>query len=101
MRRWFAPCALGMVLLYAALALGAAGCLFMPKEEHEHDHHAPTHAGHSTLCAWACQVNPTVSLHAAAPILTTVLLVMTLRLVSAVPQFFLTITVSRSRAPPQ
>jgi len=101
MKRWFAPFIVGMVLLYTALALGAAGCLFMPTAESAHAHHAQSHAGHSVFCAWACQVNPTVSLHAAAPVLAGLLLVTTHRLVSAVLQSLLITTVSRSRAPPR
>lgn len=101
MKPWFAPFAVGMVLLYSALALGAAGCLLIPSAAPEHEHHTPSHAAHSTLCAWACQVNPTVSLHAAAPILASFLLVATQRLMSAALQSLLIITVSRSRAPPQ
>ena len=101
MKRWVAIAAVGMVLLYSALALGAAGCVFMQGEERGHVHHSPSHATHSTLCAWACQVNSMSSLQAAAPVLAGLLLVTTQRFVSAVPQSLLITTVSRSRAPPQ
>lgn len=101
MKRGFIIVAVGMVLLYTVLAVGAAGCVFMPKAEPAHAHHAPSHAGHSVFCAWACQVNPTVSLHVVAPGLASFLLVTTQRLVSAVPQSLLIATVSRSRAPPR
>jgi hypothetical protein len=100
MKRWFAIVAVGMVLLYAALALGAAGCAFMPKAEPAHAHHAPSHAGHSGLCAWACQVNSMNSLQAAAPVLAGLLLVMMQRVVRALSPARLLTRVSRSRAPP-
>lgn len=101
MKRWFAVVAIGMVLLYSALALGAAGCVFLQGEERDHAHHDPSHAVHSTLCAWACQVNSMSSLQAAVSVLACLLLVATQRVVSVVPQTLLIITVSRSRAPPQ
>lgn len=100
MKRWFAPFAVGMVLLYAALAVSAAGCLVMQTETHGHAHHTPSHASHSTLCAWVCQVNPTASIHAAAPLVALFVLTTTERLVHAVPQTSPIPAVSRSRAPP-
>src|SRR5215831_20220324 len=101
MKRWFAPFVVGLVLLYAALAVSAAGCLVMQTEEHGHAHDTPFHAAHSTLCAWVCQVNSTVSIHSAAPLVALFVLTTTERLVHAVPQTFLIPAVSRSRAPPQ
>ena len=101
MKRWFAPFVAGMVLLYAALAVSAAGCLMIQTEESEHAHHAPSHAAHSSLCAWICQVNPTVSLHAVAPLLAFFLVVAMQQSVGAVPQLHFMSAVSRSRAPPQ
>ncbi len=101
MKRWFAPLVVGMVLLYAALAVSAAGCLVLQVEEPGHAHHTPSHAAHSTLCAWVCQVNPTVSLQAVAPLLEFFAVVAIQRLVAAAPQLHFISTVSRSRAPPQ
>ncbi|MDF0650647.1 MAG: hypothetical protein P0121_04145 [Nitrospira sp.] len=101
MKRWFVPFAVGMVLLYAALAVSAAGCLVMHTEESGHAHHTPSHAAHSTLCAWVCQVHPTASIHAAAPLLGFFAVVALQRLVDAAPQLHFISTVSRSRAPPQ
>mgnify|MGYP003536005933 FL=1 len=101
MKRWFAIVAVGMVLLYSALALGAAGCLFMPATEPAHAHHDPSHAGHSVFCVWACQANPTESIHAAAPFLAGVVLVAIQRFARVIPQTLLIATVSRSRAPPR
>lgn len=101
MKRWFVPFAAGMVLLYAALAVSAAGCLVLQAEERGHAHHTPSHAAHSSLCAWICQVNPTVSLHAVAPLLAFFLVVAMQQSVGAVPQLHFMSAVSRSRAPPQ
>lgn len=101
MKRWFAPLVVGMVLLYSVLAVGAAGCLDMPRAEEDHAHHSPSHAGHSMFCAWACQVNPTVGIQATAPALVSIIFVTTQQLVSASPQARLVSTVSRSRAPPR
>ena len=100
MKRWFAPLVVGMVLLYSVLAVGAAGCLFMPRDKADHAHHGSSHAGHSMFCAWACQVNPTVGIHATAPALVSIIFVTMQRLVSAPPPARLVTTVSRSRAPP-
>ena len=101
MKRWIAFVAVGMVVLYTALAIGAAGCLFMQAEGPGHAHHAPSHAAHSTLCAWVCQVNPTVSIHAAVPLLALFILIAMQRLVGTAPPLHFVSAVSRSRAPPQ
>ena len=101
MKRWFAPFVAGMVLLYAALAVSAAGCLVLQTEGPGHTHHTPSHAAHSTLCAWVCQVNPTVSIDAAVPLLALFVLIAMQRLVDTAPLLYLISAVSRSRAPPQ
>ncbi len=101
MKRWLASCAVGMVLLYSALSVGAAGCLFTSKAEPSHAHHAPSHSEHSPFCAWACQANPTESIHAAAPLLTNFVFVARQRFIRVIPQTFLVAAVARSRAPPQ
>jgi hypothetical protein len=100
MKRWFAPLVVGMVLLYAALAVSAAGCLVLQTEEPGHAHHTPSHAAHSTLCAWVCQVNPTVSIQTVAPLLAFFVVVAMQRLVGTAPQLQFISAVSRSRAPP-
>src|SRR6185437_3930052 len=101
MKRWFAPFVAGMVLLYATLAVSAAGCLVMQTEGSGHAHHAPSHAAHSSLCAWVCQINQTVSIQAAAPLLAFFVVVATQRLVGAAPQLYFMPSVSCSRAPSQ
>jgi thiol-disulfide isomerase/thioredoxin len=100
MKRWLTVAAVGMVLLYTAFALGAAGCVFMPKAEPAHAHHAPSHAEHSPFCTWACQANSTESIHAAAPVLGIFLLVAIQRFIRVSPHTFLLASVSRARAPP-
>lgn len=102
MKRWFAPFIVGMVLLYAALSVSAAGCLILQTEgsSHAHTHHAPSHAAHSSLCAWSCQANPTESIHTAVPPVGGVDFVAIQPLVNEVSETLLLSTISRSRAPP-
>lgn len=100
MKRGFVTVAATVVLVYVVLVFGAAGCLFVQPHEPHHAHEGASHTTHSMLCAWLCQVNPTVSLHAAAPLLTGVVLMVVQRLIRVIPQTLLIVTVSRSRAPP-
>ena len=72
----------------------------MQLHEPHHAHESASHAAHSMLCAWLCQVNPTVTLHAAAPLLAGVILTAIQQLIRVIPQTLLIVTVSRSRAPP-
>ncbi len=41
MKRLIAPLAIGMVVLYAVLAIGAACCLFLHAEQPQAHHHSP------------------------------------------------------------
>jgi hypothetical protein len=100
MKRGFATVAIAVLLVYVVLVFGAAGCLFVQLHGLHHAHESGSHAAHSMLCAWLCQVNPTVSLHAAAPLLAGVILTAIQRLIRVIPQSSLIVTVSRSRAPP-
>jgi len=68
MKRWSVPLAVGMVVLYAALAIGASNCLVLHAEQPPAHHHSHSHLAHSALCAWACQINPTVTIPAAVPL---------------------------------
>jgi|SRR5690349_13413714 hypothetical protein len=68
MKRWIAPLAIGMVVLYAALAIGAATCLVLHAEQPQTHHHSQSHVAHSALCAWACQINPTVIIASPVPL---------------------------------
>lgn len=101
MKRWFALVAVGMILLYTALALSAAGCVSMPKGELAHAHHTPPHADHSPFCTWACQANSTESIHTAVPPFAGMALVATQRPIRVVPHTYILASVSRSRAPPR
>ncbi len=101
MKRWFAPFVVGMVLLYAALALGAAGCFFLQDVSSSHAHHTPSHAGHSTFCAWACQASSTESSAVAAPLLAGFVFVAIQLVNRVIPKTLLIAAVSRSRAPPR
>lgn len=101
MNRWFASLAVGMVLLYTALAVGAAGCLAFPDLVADHAHHAPSHAEHPTFCAWACQANPTETIHTVVPLVVGIALVAIQRSIRIIPHTLLLRRVSRSRAPPR
>jgi len=60
MKRRLVPLAIAMAVLYTALAIGAANCLVLHADQPPAHHHSQSHVTHSALCAWACQVNPTV-----------------------------------------
>lgn len=100
MKRWFAIVTVGIVLLYGVLAVGAAGCMFMPTADSGHTHHTPSHAGHSMLCIWACQENQTVGPHSAAPALAGVAVVTMHWLGSTASYSGFILARSSSRAPP-
>lgn len=65
--------ALALALLYLVLGVAASACLFDPSastqsSQHQHHrHHQGSGPAHSTLCAWACQVNPAQGLISTAP----------------------------------
>lgn len=100
MKRWIAPFALGMVVLYAALAIGAANCLVLHAEQPPAHHHSQSHLAHSALCAWACQANPTVTVPAAMPPVALFAVVATLRMAESTAQALLLESGSSARAPP-
>lgn len=100
------PVALALVLLYLILGTAASACLFAPtgsspSTHQHHQHHQSGGPAHSTLCIWACQVNPAQGVISAAPPLTPQLLV-ALFLIA-----FLSLPMTRdgssvrSRAPPR
>ena len=64
------PCTLALVIvvLYAALAGGAANCLVLHAEQPQPHHHGQSHMAHSALCAWACQIHPTFIVAAPIPL---------------------------------
>jgi hypothetical protein len=100
MKRWIAPLAIGMVLLYAALAIGAANCLILHAEQPPAHHHSQSHLAHSALCAWACQINPTVTVPAAVPLVAVATVVARLRQTDSTVRPMFLPSESPSRAPP-
>jgi hypothetical protein len=100
MKRWIAPLAIGMVVLYAALAIGAANCLVLHAAQPPAHHHSQSHVAHSALCAWACQINPTVIVPAAIPMLAVSTVVARLRLVDSAACSAFPSLLFPSRAPP-
>ena len=94
------PLAFGMVVLYAALAVGAASCLVLHVEQPQPHHHSQSHVAHSALCAWACQINPTVILPTPIPLVSVSTVVE--KLCHAEPTTGITLVTSllTSRAPP-
>jgi hypothetical protein len=102
MRRSLPSFAVGMVLIYVALAIGAAGCLDLRAEKSNQAHHdGQHHASHSSFCAWACQVNPTAAVLAVAPLATIFAPTAILWPISAARPLVLFSSVHRSRAPPR
>jgi hypothetical protein len=101
MNRRIGPLAIGMVVLYAALAIGAANCLLLHAEQPPSHHHSQSHPVHSALCAWACQVNPTITVHAGVPLGVVFAVVALLRWYSATPQTRLLPALIYSRGPPR
>lgn len=100
MKRLIPPFAIAMVMLYAALAIGAANCLVLHAEQPQGHHHSQSHVAHSALCAWACQVNPTVMVAAPIPVATTSTLVARLSLLNQTVSTARFASLFTSRAPP-
>ena len=101
MKRWIAPLTIGMVVLYAALAIGAANCLVLHAEQPPAHHHSHSHVAHSALCAWACQANPTVYVPAVVPLVAILAVVAMLRMAESSAQAILLDSGSPARAPPR
>lgn len=101
MKRWIAPLAIGMVVLYAALAIGAANCLLLHAEQPPAHHHSQSHVAHSALCAWACQINPAVIVPAAVPVVAVSTVVTRRRQTDVTTHTLFSISEFPSRAPPR
>jgi hypothetical protein len=69
MKRRLVLLAIPVVILYAALAIGAANCLVLHAEQTQAHHHSHSHVTHSALCAWACQINPPAMVSAPIPLI--------------------------------
>jgi hypothetical protein len=101
MKRWIAPLAIGMVLLYASLAIGAANCLILHAEQPAaHHHNSHSHVAHSALCAWACQINPAVTVPAAVPVVAVTIVITRLSLSDSTAGTAFPCSLFSSRAPP-
>ena len=100
MNRLIAPAAIGMVLLYAALAIGAANCLVLHADQPPSHHHSQSHVAHSALCAWACQLNPTVIVPTAVPLVAVSAVAARLHLAEAAAGSAFLRSLHASRAPP-
>lgn len=101
MRKCFVPLALAMATLYLTLSVSAVACLFAHESRPGSAHHHKGGATHSSLCAWACDANPTVDLPTPTPQTQPLqLLSLLLSVDSSVPSF-LSQQSNQSRAPPR
>jgi hypothetical protein len=100
MKRWIAPLAVGMVVLYAVLAMGAANCLVLHAEQPPYHQHSQSHVAHSALCAWACQINPTVIVATTVPLVALSTVVARLCSTDSLTDTALFTSLFSSRAPP-
>jgi hypothetical protein len=101
MKHRIAPLAIGMIVVYAALAIGAANCFVLHAEQSSGHHHGHSHVAHSALCAWACQINPTVTVPAAVSLVAGATVIARLRQTDSTVRIFSPISESPSRAPPR
>ena len=100
MRKAFVPLAMTLATLYLALSVGAVTCLFAHESESRSSHHHTDGATQSSLCAWACDLNPTVDLPAPTPQTQSLHLVSMLPLVESSVSHLLSQQSAQSRAPP-
>ncbi len=101
MRKCFAPFALAIATLYLTLSVSAVACLFAHESESRSAHHHTGGATESSLCAWACDANPTVALPAPTPQTQQLQLVSMLLSVDSSVSSFLSQQSAQSRAPPR
>ena len=101
MKRLIVPLAIGMAVLYAALAIGAGNCLVLHAEQPTSHPHTHSHVTHSALCAWACQIHPTVTLPAGVPLIAVSMVVARLCWTDASVHLVLSTSETPSRAPPR
>jgi hypothetical protein len=100
MRKCFASTALLLATLYLTLSVGALACLFAHESESRSFHHHTGGTTQSSLCAWACDANPTVDLPAPTPQTQPLHLVSMLPLVESSVSHLLSQQSAQSRAPP-
>jgi len=101
MRKCFVPLALAIATLYLTLSVGAVACLFAHESESRSSHHHTGGTTQSSLCAWACDANPTVDLPAPTPQTQPLHFVSMLLSVDSSVSSLLSQQSARSRAPPQ
>ncbi|NOS81677.1 MAG: hypothetical protein CAF43_007255 [Nitrospira sp. CG24C] len=101
MRKCFVPFALAIAALYLTLSVSAVACLFAHKSQPGSAHHHKGGATHSSLCAWACDTNPTVDLPTPSPQMQQLQLVSMLLSVDSSVSSLLSQQSSQSRAPPR
>ena len=100
MRKCFVPTALLLATLYLTLSVGALACLFAHESESRSSHHHTGGTTQSSLCAWACDANPTVDLPAPTPQTQPLRLVSMLPLVESSVSHLFSQQSAQSRAPP-
>lgn len=101
MRKCFVPVALAIATLYLTLSVSAVACLFAHESQPGSAHHHKGGATQSSLCAWACDANPTVDLPALTPQTQPLHLVSMLLSVDSSVSSFLSQQSAQSRAPPR
>ena len=101
MKRCLSALAIVLVVLYTALAIGAANCLVLHRDVPIPHHHSHSHVAHSVLCAWACQAGPSVAVAAAVPVVVSSVLVAMVRSADSIHHATLLDSGSLSRAPPR
>ncbi|TKB72331.1 MAG: hypothetical protein E8D46_14420 [Nitrospira sp.] len=100
MKKCFVPFALVIATLYLTLSVGAVTCLFAHESQPGSAHHHKGGATHSSLCAWACDANPTVDFSIITPQTQPLHLVSMLPLVESSVSHLLSQQSAHSRAPP-
>ena len=101
MRKCFVPLALALATLYLTLSVSAAACLIAHESQPRAAHHHTGGVTHFSLCAWACQANPTVDLSATTPQPQPLHLVAMVPLIATSNSPFLSQQSAQSRAPPR
>jgi hypothetical protein len=101
MKQYFVPLALAIATIYLTLSVSALACLFAHESESRSAHHHTGGATQSSLCAWACDANPTVDLPAPTPQTQPLHLVSMLLSVDSSVSSFLSQQSAQSRAPPR
>jgi hypothetical protein len=100
MRKYFAPFALTLATLYLTLSVSAVACLFAHESRPGAAHHHSGGTTQSSLCAWACDTNPTVDLPTLTPQTQLHPFVAMLPLADSTALYVLSRQSAQSRAPP-